>query len=253
MSEIQKVLYPLQNDDNFLSKKMKMRNSVSARRFDLSGGIAAPRAINTAKSPRRHSVKLFAQNQSNEIDPFGKDAAHITIGSSRKEEEPLELSPGPAAYDTFDYVRSTPLFTLKSRPDVDYSTPTSGCDIPDLSVYPRKLEKHIGLRISTEFWAKSDTPLAAYDIRPPSTPKITIRNKLMDPINDTPGPGAYSPRTPQPKYQTTFPRLRGRSTFESTADSPGPGHYNINRSLIGTEKWKGAIRPIKKWDYGEND
>lgn len=232
---------------------MNLYNSHSARIFNLNTEISPPRTVQTARSPRRRPNKFADDNFNTQDLEFGKNGVHVTIGSSRKEEKPLSLSPGPAAYDTFDYVRTTPCFTLKSRPEVDYSTDTSRCDVPDLRQYPRKLDRKIGLRVNTDLWPTNDNPLAAYDIPAPSTPKVSIRSRIPIPVNDTPGPGQYSPRTPKTQYQATFPKLRTRNAFECRSVSPGPGQYNINRSLIRTEKWKGAIRPIKKWDYGEND
>ena len=204
-------------------------------------------------SPRRPRFKITT-DEPNDILEFGKDSTPIMIGSSRKDTTESPRSPGPAAYDTFELSRSSPCFSLRSRPEVDYSTVTSNIEFPNIRQYPRKLEKHIGLRNSTQFWQKSDTPAPQLTSTAFDKPKIVIKQKPVEHIEETPGPGQYSPRSKSPMYLATFSKQKHRDTFNTRRSlSPGPAKYNINRSLISNEKWKGAIRPIKVWDYGEND
>ena len=212
-------------------------------------------ALDRLASPRRPHVKLATgEPKKDEILTFGKDSTPILIGSSRKEPNEPERSPGPAAYDTFELSKSSPCFTLKSRPEVDYSTITSKIELPLIREYPRKLEKHIGIRETTQFWQNSETPAPQLTHRSMGVPKIVIHEKVKDHVENLPGPGQYSPRTKSPVYMATFAKQKHRDAFNTRRSySPGPAKYTIDRSIIGKEKWKGAIRPLPSWDYGEND
>lgn len=233
---------------------MYQRKSYSERRPRPPPLTKLDETFERLAKPRRPTHFASSSEKENVLDTFGRNSVKVTIGSSRPDREEEPRSPGPSAYNTFDYVVTTPRYTLKSRPEVDYSTATSNADMPNVRVYPQKLEKHIGIRQSTDFWRKSETPAGSLTHRGFGKPKIAIHIRRRERLDDIPGPGAYSPRNEREIKLVTFPKSETHDAFDLRRSfSPGPGKYTINRSLIGNEKWKGQIRPIKVWDYGEND
>lgn len=133
---------------------------------------------------------------------FGKDAPKITIGCSRHDPPPSIFSPGPGAYDPprqpinhkLDHIFPRATFVKNA------ATITSNIDYINDSRFPEDRLIKIGKRDNHDFF----------------------------PVNDTPGPGTY---TPVSNDEGRTAKIGLRRTEREIEESPGPGEYNPNHEF----------------------
>lgn len=228
--------------------------SVEGRR---SYNISLPAGAQTVafKTSRFNDDKKY-KYISSAPDDFGNHSPHWTIGCPRSDPPVPPETPGPGQYNIpFQGINRNCSSAIGHRPEVSYSTITSGVDFRASRVFPEIRKSTIGATSSRHFYDRDETPAPTY-FPPGLTPqKITIGQKYPDKPSDLKvGPADYSPVAVDlpnnPAY--SFPRSqlvkrglednRPCSGIDSTSETPGPGSYNVIPELRRPKRWTEKLR-----------
>jgi hypothetical protein len=159
---------------------------------------------------------------------FGKDAPHITIGTSRRTSEVPVRAPGPGQYnppsETYSHGRK-----IRSRFSPAFPRDT-GLDYQDVRVFPQGLPRYIGTKLDKPFFDIIESPAPSYI--PQSTlstrsHQITGRTRVPG-GSDAPSPDSYLPKKISLARSPEFSMAGGRSRdewLEPLKGLPAPTDY----------------------------
>ncbi|KAK8899706.1 hypothetical protein M9Y10_002028 [Tritrichomonas musculus] len=195
---------------------------IRSRRSRISGNSTYITQSSSYSIPNQRRKSLSSMRVLGGIYTFGKDSPKWTIPSSRPQKVPHIQSPGPGQYnlssslidDKRIYQRMSLTSHEKSRPPLTASI--GFIDRPSL------INKNSGIVIG-----KRDT--------------IDFAKTAPNP-----GPGAYSPQT---NLNSQSHVIASRHGYDHSGDIPGPGSYDISRSILATKggSLPGSISDRAQW------
>jgi hypothetical protein len=240
-------------DLTFLTRPRTSAAQKSERQSFTDAHPSVPKA-RTAPTPARSSVaKRKTHYIVRDLNQFGCESPSWTIGGSRHPPKAPPDYPSPCHYDVpSDTFRRGRAATIGERQWPDYTTVTSGIDLPDLHIFPELAKKTFHQLDGTSYVPKSYSPGPSYgpdDYKPRFVYKGHIIAGRHNPIEiecaDLPAPWEYHPgdahRARSPEFSMPRAPIK-RFNDEKVEPTPGPGAYQVGTPVRKAPKWAARLR-----------